>query len=166
VCNPVGLTHAVPHAAPRQSNVYFSSSDADFADRLEAAARWSELRTGRVGVRGGGRLYSSGPGLYLHKVRACLLGVRESFGDVVFDPVLPRRLDGVTARLTLLNRTVEVRYRVRDASVVPSGIVVNGVRLALTARDRNPYRIGGWRVPAEELSALLGPERNLVEIEL
>jgi hypothetical protein len=31
---------------------------------------------------------------------------------------------------------------------------------------RNPYRIGGWRVPAEELSALLGPERNLVEIEL
>jgi CRISPR-associated protein Csx3 len=162
----VGLTYAVPHAAPRQSNVYFSSSDADFADRLEAAARWSELRTGRVGVRGGWRLYSSGPGLYLHKVRACLLGVRESFGDVVFDPVLPRRLDGVTARLTLLNRTAEVRYRVRDASVVPSGIVVNGVRLALTARDRNPYRIGGWRGPAEERSALLGPERNLVEIEL
>lgn len=72
----------------------------------------------------------------------------------------------MTARLTLLNRTVEVRYRVWDASVGPSGIVVNGVRLALTARDRNPYRIGGWRAPAEELSVLLGPERNLVEIEL
>ena len=95
VCNPVGLAHVVPHEAPRQSNVYFFNSDTDFAHRLEAAARWSELRTGRVGVRGGWRLYSSGP-----------------------------------------------------------------------ARDRNPSRIGGWRVPAEELSALLDPERNLVEIEL
>jgi len=89
VVNPVGLEHVVPGAVARQSNVYFSSSDADFANRLEAADRWSELRAGRVPVRGGWRLYSSGPGLYLHKVRACLLGLRESFGDVVFDPVLP-----------------------------------------------------------------------------
>ncbi|HET9481292.1 MAG TPA: hypothetical protein VFP98_06000, partial [Candidatus Polarisedimenticolia bacterium] len=42
----------------------------------------------------------------------------------------------------------------------------SGVCLALTARDRNPYGIGGWRVPAAERSALLSPERNLVEIEL
>src|SRR5262249_48838241 len=73
VVNPVGLTEIVPAAAPRQSNVYFSSSDADFADRLEAAARWNELRTGRIRVRGGWRLYSSGPGLFLHKLRTLLL---------------------------------------------------------------------------------------------
>jgi CRISPR-associated protein Csx3 len=166
VCNPVGLSDVVPHAAPRQSNVYFSSSDADFADRLEAAARWNELRTGRVAVRGGWRLYSSGPGLFLHKVRACLLGVRESFGHVVIDPVLPRRLEGLTAQLTLLKRPVQVRYRVRDAHVGPSGVVVNGVRLSLTTRDSNPYRVGGWRVPVELLSALLRPERNTIEVEL
>jgi CRISPR-associated protein Csx3 len=166
VCNPVGLAHVVPHAAPRQSNVYFSSSDADFDDRLEAARRWGELRAGRVAVRGGWRLYSSGPGLYLHTVRARLLGVRESFGDVVLDPVLPRRLDGLIAQLRLLERTVEVRYRVRDASAGPSDIVVNGARLSLATRDRNPYRVGGWRVPAGELAARLGPERNVIEIEL
>jgi CRISPR-associated protein Csx3 len=166
VCNPVGLTDVVSHAAPRQSNVYFSSSDADFADRLEAATRWHELRTGRVAVRGGWRLYSSGPGLYVHKVRTCLLGIRESFGDVVFDPVLPRCLDGLIARLALLKKTVEVRYRVHDGNVGPSGVVVNGVPIALTNRDGNPYRVGGWRVPAGELSALLGRERNIIEIAL
>jgi CRISPR-associated protein Csx3 len=166
VCNPVGLSEVVPHAAPRQSNVYFSSSDADFADRLEAAGRWSELRTGRVAVRGGWRLYSSGPGLFLHKVRTCLLGVRESFGHVVIDPVLPLRLDGMMAELTLLKRPVQVRYRVRDGNLGPSGVVVNGVRLSLTTRDSNPYRVGGWRVPAELLSAQLSPAGNSIEIEV
>jgi 1,2-beta-oligoglucan phosphorylase len=166
VCNPVGLTETVPHAAPRQSNVYFSSSDADFADRLEAATRWDDLRTGSVAVRAGWRLYSSGPGLFLHKVRACLVGVRESFGDVVFDPVLPRRLDGLIAQLTLLGRAIAVRYRVRDATVAPSAIIVNGVRLPLTTRDRNPYRVGGWRVPAATLAALLDRDRNTIQIEL
>jgi CRISPR-associated protein Csx3 len=166
VVNPVGLTEVVPHAAPRQSNVYFSSSDADFADRLEAAARWNELRTGRVTVRGGWRLYSSGPGLFLHKVRTGLLGIRESFGNVVFDPVLPRRLDGLIAHLALLDRPVEVRYRVRGANVAAARVIVNGVRLSLTARESNPYRAGGWRVPAEVLLALLSRERNTIELEL
>jgi CRISPR-associated protein Csx3 len=166
VCNPVALTEVVPLAAPRQSNVYFSSSDADFADRLEAATHWQELRTARVAVRGGWRLYSSGPGLFLHTIRSCLLGIRESFGDIVFDPVLPRRLDGVSARLTLLEKKVEVRYRVHDACVGPSAVRVNGVRLALTTRESNPYRPGGWRVPSGELSALLGGEGNVIEIEL
>src|ERR1019366_2611553 len=56
VVNPVGLREVVPHAMARQSNVYFSSSDADFHDRVEAALRWKELRTGSVRVRGGWRL--------------------------------------------------------------------------------------------------------------
>ncbi len=141
---------------PRQSNVYFSSSDADFGDRLEAAARWSELRTGGVAVRGGWRLYSSGPGLFLHTVRGCLLGVRETFGDVVFDPVLPHSLDGLRATLTLFGRVVELRYRVRRGNVAPSAIVVNGVPLPLTRREGNPYRPGGWRVPVGDLDAAAG----------
>ena len=66
VVNPVGLREVVAQALPRQSNVYFSSSDADFRDRIEAAQRWGELRSGSVRVRGGWRLYSSGPGLFIH----------------------------------------------------------------------------------------------------
>jgi CRISPR-associated protein Csx3 len=166
VANPVGLRAVVPNAAPRQSNVYFSSSDADFPTRLEAATRWNDLRTGRVAVRGGWRLYSSGPGLFLHKVRACLLGVRESFGDVVFDPVLPRSLDGLVARLTLIGRTVDVTYRVRGASFGVSRIVVNGTLLPLAAREPNPYRVGGCRVPVATLSEGLDRAANAIHVEL
>lgn len=164
VANPVGLTATVAHAAPRQSNVYFSSSDADFPDRLEAAARWSELRTGDVPVRGGWRLYSSGPGLYLHAIRAALLGVRESFGDVVFDPVLPRSLDGLVARLQLHGRPVEIRYRVRGAGHGPSGIMVNSAPVPLETREENPYRPGGWRVPVARLA--LSEATTVIEIDL
>jgi CRISPR-associated protein Csx3 len=104
--------------------------------------------------------------LFLHKVRACLLGVRESFGDVVFDPVLPRSLDGLTARLTIGGTPVDVRYRVRAASAGPSRITVNGAPLPLAAREPNPYRAGGWRVPASTLSPRLRRGANAIEVEL
>jgi hypothetical protein len=70
------------------------------------------------------------------------------------------------ARGRLLDRIVELRYHVRGGGVGPSDIRVNGVPLPLATRDRNPYRIGGWRVPAGDLSALLGPAENTVEITL
>lgn len=165
VVNPVGLAHVVPGAVARQSNVYFSSSDADFANRVEAAARWPELRAGRVPVRGGWRLYSSGPGLYLQKVRACLLGLRESFGDVVFDPVLPRSLDGLTAEVALCRRPVTLSFRVLHHPHSPAFITVNGRRLGGRI-ETNPYRPGGLRVDAGDLAAALAPERNRIEIEL
>jgi CRISPR-associated protein Csx3 len=155
--NPVALDASVPNAAPRQSNVYFSSSDGDFPDRVEAAARWNELRTGAVAVRGGWRLYSSGPGLYLHKVRAALLGVRESFGDVVMDPMLPRSLDGLVAKVRLLGRPVTIRYRIRPAA----RITVDGAPVSLDAREPNPYRPGGWRVPAASLA-----RANTIDVDL
>ena len=166
VVNPVALRESVPNAAPRQSNVYFSSSDADFADRIEAAARWSELRSGRVAVRGGWRLYSSGPGLYLHKIRTCLLGLRESFGDVVFDPVLPRCLDGLSADVQLLSRPVRVVYSVRSGTFSPRSIRVNGTLLPAAQREPNPYRAGGLRVAGSRLAALLTSGENRIEIEL
>jgi len=166
VVNPVGLREIVAHAAPRQSNVYFSSSDADFADRGEAAAQWEELRTGRVAVRGGWRLYSSGPGLFLHQVRSGLLGLRESFGDMIFDPVLPRQLDGLVAAATVCGRPVAVRYRVREGSFSPRAITVNGRPCTSGRREANPYRPGGWAVAQTELQGLLKETGNLIEIDL
>ncbi len=165
VVNPVGLQALVPNAVLRQSNVYFSSSDADFADRYEASDRWAELRSGRVAVRGGWRLYSSGPGLFLHKVRSCLLGVRESFGEVVFDPVLPKRLDGLTATVELYGRPARMRYRVRHSTHSPRNIIVNGIPLAGVS-ESNPYRPGGRRISASELASALTRTENEIEIAL
>lgn len=165
VVNPVGIQRVVPRAAPRQSNVYFSSSDADFADRLEFSARWPELRAGRIDLRAGWRLYSSGPGLYLHMVRACLLGVRESFGDIVFDPVLPRSLDGLTVETHLCGRIVRLSYAVRDRTSGPHALRING-RIVDATREAHPYRVGGLRVPAAAIAAQLDAASNSVHLEL
>jgi cellobiose phosphorylase len=166
VVNPVALAESVPNALPRQSNVYFSSSDADFGDRVEAARRWAELKSGAVAVRGGWRLYSSGPGLYVHKVRTCLLGLRESFGDIVFDPVLPRALDGLVARATLFGRTVKITYRVRQGVHSPSAVHVNGVAVKESSAEANPYRKGGLRVRESALRAHLSAGENSITVEL
>lgn len=166
VVNPVGIQEVLPNAAPRQSNVYFSSSDADFGDRREASRRWRELHSGKVAVKGGWRLYSSGPGLFLHAVRASLLGVREYFDEIVFDPVLPRGLDGLRATLTLCGRPVEVRYAVRSGVHTPKALWVNGAAPGRGRPEANPYRAGGLCFPRQEVSALLGPDTNVIEIEL
>lgn len=164
--NPVDLRAVVPQADARQANVYFSSSDADFANRHEAQMRWPELRSGGVHVRGGWRLYSSGPGLFIHKVCTCLLGLREVFDEVVFDPVLPASLDGLIARAEVCGRPVEVLYRVFERNSGPRSVTVNGLRCAMVRREANPYRPGGLAVPKEAFRAMLKEAGNVVLVEL
>lgn len=167
VVNPVCLVETVPNATPRQANVYFTSSDADFDTRYDASLHWGEVRKGTIPVRGGWRLYSSGPGMYVHKIRTCLLGLRESFGDIVIDPVMPRDLDGLTARATLRGRPVEMHYRIKNAPHSPASITINGARIDDATRDENPYRTGGLRIPAARLDALLSPAgENRIVVEL
>ena len=51
--NPIALANVVPSARPRQANCYYSSSDAAFADRYEASARYGDVKTGAVAFEGG-----------------------------------------------------------------------------------------------------------------
>ena len=96
VVNPIAVTDRLPHAALRQRNAYFSSSDAAFADRYEADAAWSRVKSGRIAVDGGWRVYSSGPGLYANLLLRHALGLRRRFGERVTAPLLPPRLGEVT----------------------------------------------------------------------
>jgi CRISPR-associated protein Csx3 len=166
VANPVALAEVVGNAMPRQSNVYFTSSDADFNDRYEAARRWTDLKSGSVGVRGGWRLYSSGPGMFVHKVRSCLLGLRESFGDIVFDPVLPPGLDGLIAHASLCGNPVEVRFSVKHGSFATRRVSLNGVELQGGRREKNPYREGGLTFIGDNVRSLLSPAANILDVEL
>ena len=54
VANPIAVTETLAHAALRQRNAYFSSSDAAFRDRYEASANWEPRQDRRN--RGRGRL--------------------------------------------------------------------------------------------------------------
>jgi cellobiose phosphorylase len=90
--NPISVTDQVAKALPRQRNAYFSSSDAAFCDRYEAAANWSDVKAGAVGFEGGWRVYSSGPGLYINLVMRYVLGRSRYFGERVARPVVPGEL--------------------------------------------------------------------------
>jgi len=98
--NPIAVTERVPHAALRQRNTYFSSSDAAFADRYLASSDWESLRAGMIGVEGGWRIYSSGPGLYTSLVVSRALGMRRQFGARLLKPCLPAALQRLAVDAT------------------------------------------------------------------
>jgi len=163
--NPVGLRDVVPNAGLRQANCYTSSSDADFADRYEASARYDAVRTGAVRVEGGWRVYSSGAGIAVRLVRERLLGLRLRRASICIDPVLPRALDGLVARTQLEGRAVALRYQVGPQGHGPRSLTCNGVLLPF-AREAHPYRTGGAVVAKDALHEWLREGENQIEIEV
>ncbi|HEY6057662.1 MAG TPA: hypothetical protein VIV06_06480 [Candidatus Limnocylindrales bacterium] len=163
VC-PVRLELDVPSALPRQSNAYFSSSDAAFMDRRQASRQFGRIRTGRVGVKGGWRVYSSGPGIYINQLISNVLGLRRYFDDVVLDPVLPRRADGLTFDFEYEGRPVRYLYHVAGDGFSPHEVRVNGRPLPAGRYAENPYRPGGLLVSKRAFGEALDRPENLVEV--
>ena len=95
IVNSIASTDRLPQASLRQRNAYFSSSDAAFRDRYQASAEWPRAREGAIAVEGGWRIYSSGPGLYVHMLISRALGARRQFGVRTVSPCLPASLQSV-----------------------------------------------------------------------
>ncbi len=162
---PPATVAVVPGARRRQANAYPSSSDAACLDREEFAARYADVLTGAMGLEAGWRIYSSGPGVLLRIVVHSMLGVRRRAGTVEIDPVLPARLDGLTATVPLAGRLLRVRYTVGARGHGPSALRLGGRDLA-AARGANPYRVGALVVDLADLDAALGPDGDELEIIL
>lgn len=162
--NPVGLRDVVPHAQLRQSNAYFSSSDGEFSTRYEAQERFGELREGTVPVKGGWRIYSSGPGIYMNQLISNVLGIRQWESDLVIDPVLPADLDGLQFEFAWDGLPLTFVYRIANAGQIMK-ITVNGEEVALQ-RAANRYRPGGVRIGRERLLASLNSASNRIEIHM
>jgi CRISPR-associated protein Csx3 len=142
LANPIGVTERVPNARPRQSTCYYSSPDAAFADRYEAAEHYGDIMDAAVPLEGGWRVYSSGPGIFLRLVVESLLGVRRR-GDVLeIDPVLAPALDRLEATVPVEGIPVNLTFRVGDRGVGPLAVVLNGVALKTNPLS-NPYRPAG-----------------------
>jgi len=99
LANPIAVTDRLAQAAPRQRNAYFSSSDAAFPDRYAASSKWSQVKAGTVGVEGGWRIYSSGPGIYANLLICHVLGHHRQWGRRIARPLLPGALQDVTVEL-------------------------------------------------------------------
>jgi cellobiose phosphorylase len=162
---PVDYQAIVPQGDARQANCYYSSSDVSFRNRYEADERYGEVIAGRTSLKGGWRVYSSGPGIYIALVVQRLLGLRIEHGNLIIDPVLARCLHGLQAALQLRGRPVTFVYRVDGPGFGPRAISMHGQALAFECED-NPYRQGGAVIPLERFMTMLDGDDNRVEIRL
>lgn len=156
VINPVNIKDSVPNAEIRQSNSYFSSSDGKFNNRYEASENFDKLRTGNVAVKGGWRIYSSGPGIYLNQLISNALGIRREGNQLVVDPVLPSSLDGLVFDFAFDGKPATFKYRLGGTN---KKVVINGAEVSADVVS-NRYRKGGFAIDM----AVLVADHNIVEI--
>lgn len=162
---PVGYRDIVPCGDIRQANCYYSSSDVHFKNRYEADERYDEIKTGNITLRGGWRVYSSGPGIYIGLIVSRLLGIRVNAENVVFDPVLPFSMNGLEASLLFSGYSVKLVFTVHKSNYSPASILVNGKEMVYTFEE-NTYRKGGAVIPVKHFLDMLNDLNNLIEVKM
>jgi cellobiose phosphorylase len=162
---PVGYRDIVPCGDIRQSNCYYSSSDVTFKSRYEADERYDEIKTGKITLKGGWRVYSSGPGIYIGLIVSRLLGLRIEYGKIILDPVIPDSLDGFSASMDFLRRSVTFTYAVKEANFSPKAITINSKPVKFELED-NKYRKGGAVIPKDRFLGMLKNKENTIGIQL
>ena len=123
---PVGLQDIVNNAEPRQANVYFSSSDGDFKTRYEAEKNFEKLKSGEIGVKGGWRLYSSGPGIFTNQVITHLAGIGMRAEGLKISPSIPANMDEFCFDFSINNKLVHFSIeRGETVSVAIDNQIIN-----------------------------------------
>lgn len=148
--NPVDLYNEVTNALPRQRNMYFSSSDGDFHDRWIYEKEYDRLWKGEIKVKGGWRLYSSGPGIYFHQLLCNVLGIRVERNTIEIDPVLPREMDGTMLYLTIDGKKYHILYHIQKEG--GEVCVMQEERILPFSQISNLYRKGGVRIDLREIN--------------
>ena len=98
------------------------------------------LKEGKIEVKGGWRLYSSGPGIYMRQLVANVLGIRFCKKGLILDPVISADLFGATFTYECYGRTLHFHYQHSEDGTVYA--VSGGSRLPAEVLT-NPYRRGG-----------------------
>lgn len=150
--NPILIRSTVANAALRQSNTYFSSSDGAFADRYDYARRFDLLREGKIPVRAGWRLYSSGPGIYLRQLICNVLGIRMAARGLILDPVLPEEAGQMECFFRCFGKQLHLRYHI---SGEPLRVLCRGKPVA-AEHVPGAYRDGGVLIRRDTLLACSG----------
>nr|WP_314263111.1 cellobiose phosphorylase [uncultured Moellerella sp.] len=161
---PIGIKDSVPNAELRQANSYFSSSDAKFNDRYQAYQNFDQLKAGKVAAKGGWRIYSSGPGIYINQIISNVLGLRYQFGDLLLDPVISKNFGNVCLNYQIYDKPVTINILPQDGEFTPKRVELNGHLLTLALQD-NPYRTGAVLISKTEIDAYLA-ESNILDIYL
>ncbi|MDF2699475.1 MAG: cellobiose phosphorylase [Haloplasmataceae bacterium] len=123
---------------------------------------FNDLKEGKVGVKGGWRIYSSGPGIYLNQLISNCLGIRILNNNLILDPVLPNKLNGLSFTYKYEGKPIEVKYHIRDNKGVKK-VVINNKEVTFKTLE-NKYRHAGVIVTKETLDVVFTPNLNIIEI--
>ena len=162
---PVAYRDVVPCGDTRQSNCYYSSSDVTFKSRYEADERYDEIKTGKITLKGGWRVYSSGPGIFIGLVVSRLLGLRTESGNIIIDPVIPHSLDGLSASIDFKGHSATFNYSIKENWFGVKAISINGKPVPFI-HEENKYRQGGAVIPTGLFLSMLNQQENIIDIEL
>ena len=114
-------------------------------------------------MKGGWRLYSSGPGICLANLIGNLCGIRFSPGGMELDPVLPKELDGLVIAMECFGEPKKFICRGAGDDGRLGRIRAEGVDIFAKER-KNRYRKGGLWIEAgavrgkEQIELCLEPE--------
>ncbi|MCK4904880.1 hypothetical protein KAS42_01365, partial [bacterium] len=163
---PIDIQKIIPQADIRQSNCYYSSSDGDFATRYEVNEHYEDLIAGKIALKGGWRVYSSGSGMFVRFVIDYLLGIRYNCGKTIFDPVMTKEFDRLAAKMKLHSCGTELLYSVSGENNGVKKIEINGSGIEFKRED-NPYRLGGASIEDSKLKMVLNKNSsNTIKISL
>jgi cellobiose phosphorylase len=159
--SPIGIKQVVSNSSLRQANAYFSSSDGDFKTRYDAQDNFNELKTKERQVKGGWRIYSSGPGIYINQLISNVLGIRKNVDQLTIDPVLPIELDGLSLTYKLNDRLLKITYNLNQSV---DEVKING-KLVVISQKQNRYRLEGVSIPLETFYEMTTTE-GINDVEL
>lgn len=161
---PAGIRDTVKNAALRQANAYFSSSEGDYKDRYEFRDNFELLRNGEIEAKGGWRIYSSGPGIYLSRLIRDILGIRVGNDYVTIDPAIAPDWDGLTLEYNLWGKAYVFTYKVREKGCGVASVKAGEMELTNPqAEESGVYRTSGKTIDREWFDNLT---TNHIEIEL
>lgn len=163
--NPVAYRNIVTCGDIRQSNCYYSSSDVIFKSRYDADERYDDVKKGNFTLKGGWRVYSSGPGIYVGLVVSRLLGLRTEFGNTIIDPVIPSSMDCLCTTFDYFGFPLTFKYFIKEGNYSPKVIRINGEVIKITY-ENNKFRLGGAIFPTDKLLLAFSKKENYIEIEL
>lgn len=159
--NPINIKEFVKNSDYRQSNCYFSSSDGNFLTRYDFENRFEDLKNGSVKVKGGWRIYSSGPGIFIGNLISNVIGIREEKDRIIFDPILPEKSENFMVKYKILGRDVEIFYKMKNNFV--EKILLNGKEIE-SKQEGNIYRNNFKSIEKQILLNEFGNEENIFEI--
>lgn len=162
---PVDYSNIVPSGDLRQANCYYSSSDVTFSSRYEADELYEKILTGEMSLKGGWRVYSSGPGIFIGLVLRRLLGVQTSAETTCFDPVLPFSMSGLRVSLTFFGHKFRILYFIEQNTHSPVSITINNKEIRFK-REKNRYRPGGALIKTNSLMSSLSDGVNEIVIRM